>query len=129
MPAQLPVRGHEPLHGAGRDAGSGLWKKSSCYPLINQRSSSASEADAAGRVLSEVAVGEVTVAGGGRELAAAVGDQAASDLLRVLQGFEREAVKVLDVGLRRPTLDDVFLTLTGHETTGPDSTDTAEAAR
>jgi ABC-2 type transport system ATP-binding protein len=24
-------------------------------------------------------------------------------------------VKVLDVGLRRPTLDDVFLALTGHE--------------
>lgn len=43
-----------------------------------------------------------------------MGDQAASDLLRVLQGFEREAIKVLDIGLRRPTLDDVFLTLTGH---------------
>ena len=36
------------------------------------------------------------------------------DLLRVLQGFEAETVTVLDVGLRRPTLDDVFLSLTGH---------------
>jgi ABC-2 type transport system ATP-binding protein len=82
---------------------------------------SAADTEAASQVLDEVAVGEVQVTGGGRELAAAVGDEAAGDLLRVLQGFEREAVKVLDVGLRRPTLDDVFLTLTGH-----DSTETTE---
>ncbi|MBM0125842.1 ATP-binding cassette domain-containing protein [Pimelobacter simplex] len=78
---------------------------------------SAADTDAASRVLNEFAVGEVQVSGNGRELAAAVGDEAAADLLRVLQGFERDAVKVLDVGLRRPTLDDVFLSLTGHEST------------
>ncbi|WP_341351012.1 DUF4162 domain-containing protein [Nocardioides convexus] len=78
---------------------------------------SPADADAASRVLNEVAVGEVQVTGGGRELAAAVGDEAAGDLLRVLQAFERDAVKVLDVGLRRPTLDDVFLSLTGHDST------------
>jgi ABC-2 type transport system ATP-binding protein len=78
---------------------------------------STADAEAASRILNEVAVGEVKVNGGGRELAAAVGEDAAGDLLRVLQGFERDAVKVLDVGLRRPTLDDVFLTLTGHEST------------
>jgi ABC-2 type transport system ATP-binding protein len=33
------------------------------------------------------------------------------DAVRLLDG---ESIKVLDVGLRRPTLDDVFLTLTGH---------------
>ncbi len=75
------------------------------------------DTDTASRILNEVAVGEVTVSGGGREIGAAVGDEAAGDLLRVLQSFEREAVKVLDVGLRRPTLDDVFLSLTGHEST------------
>ncbi|MDQ6526190.1 ATP-binding cassette domain-containing protein [Nocardioides sp. LHD-245] len=75
------------------------------------------DAETASRILNEVAVGEVKVNGGGRELAAAVGEDAAGDLLRVLQGFERDAVKVLDVGLRRPTLDDVFLSLTGHDST------------
>ncbi|TQK68758.1 MULTISPECIES: ATP-binding cassette domain-containing protein [unclassified Nocardioides] len=85
---------------------------------------SAADTEAAARVLDQVAVGEVQVTGGGRELAAAVGDEAAGDLLRVLQGFERDAVKVLDVGLRRPTLDDVFLTLTGHDS--HDGTETTE---
>jgi ABC-2 type transport system ATP-binding protein len=33
------------------------------------------------------------------------------EAVRLLDG---ESIKVLDVGLRRPTLDDVFLTLTGH---------------
>jgi ABC-2 type transport system ATP-binding protein len=74
----------------------------------------AEDRDCAARVLAEVAVGDVRVGDNGRELTAAVGGRGASDLLRVLQGFERDAVTVLDAGLRRPTLDDVFLTLTGH---------------
>ncbi len=74
----------------------------------------AEDRDVAVRVLAEVAVGDVRVGDNGRELTATVSDRGAGDLLRVLQGFEREAVTVLDAGLRRPTLDDVFLTLTGH---------------
>jgi ABC-2 type transport system ATP-binding protein len=35
-------------------------------------------------------------------------------LVEVLRRFDAGSVKVLDVALRRPTLDDVFLTLTGH---------------
>ncbi len=70
--------------------------------------------EAAQRVLAEVAEAEVRVSDNGRELSAAVSGSATSDLLRVLQGFERETVTVLDVGLRRPTLDDVFMVLTGH---------------
>jgi ABC-2 type transport system ATP-binding protein len=35
-------------------------------------------------------------------------------LKRVLDLFEEARVRVSDVGLRRPTLDDVFLSLTGH---------------
>jgi len=70
--------------------------------------------DAAQRVLAEVAVDTVRVSDNGRELTAAVSGSATGDLLRVLQGFERETVTVLDVGLRRPTLDDVFMALTGH---------------
>ena len=51
----------------------------------------------------------------------------------MLEGLERKSVAVLDIGLRRPTLDDVFLSLTGHatETDDPttDSTETAEVTR
>ena len=70
--------------------------------------------EAAVGVLDEVAVDNVRVGDNGRELTAAVSGSATGDLLRVLQGFERETVTVLDVGLRRPTLDDVFMALTGH---------------
>ncbi len=69
--------------------------------------------DAAERVLAEVALGAVQVEDNGRALVAAV-DGGASALLRVLQGLERDRIGVLDIGLRRPTLDDVFLSLTGH---------------
>ncbi|MBB3083192.1 ATP-binding cassette domain-containing protein [Geodermatophilus sabuli] len=44
------------------------------------------------------------------------------DLATALRLLEGTAVEVLDIGLRRPDLDDVFLTLTGHvaeEATGP----------
>ncbi|MFL5796610.1 MAG: ATP-binding cassette domain-containing protein [Actinomycetota bacterium] len=35
-------------------------------------------------------------------------------LKRVLERFEEGKVRIADIGLRRPTLDDVFLSLTGH---------------
>ncbi|MDN5746626.1 MAG: ATP-binding cassette domain-containing protein [Nocardioidaceae bacterium] len=70
--------------------------------------------EAARRVLAEVATGEVQTGTHPRELSAVAGGHGADDLLRVLQGFEAARVGVLDVGLRRPTLDDVFLSLTGH---------------
>ncbi|MCX6397358.1 MAG: ATP-binding cassette domain-containing protein [Propionibacteriales bacterium] len=69
--------------------------------------------EAALAVLREVAVGEVQVED--RTLLAAVSGGAAS-LGRVLAGFAAADIEVLDIGLRRPTLDDVFLTLTGHAT-------------
>ncbi|GAA5155743.1 daunorubicin resistance protein DrrA family ABC transporter ATP-binding protein [Nocardioides marinquilinus] len=41
-------------------------------------------------------------------------DQGVHALRRFLDDLDREGIAVLDVGLRRPTLDDVFLSLTGH---------------
>jgi len=38
----------------------------------------------------------------------------AQDLMQALRLLDAAQVAILDVGLRRPTLDDVFLTLTGH---------------
>ncbi|MDJ0392242.1 ATP-binding cassette domain-containing protein [Rhodococcus sp. G-MC3] len=40
----------------------------------------------------------------------------ADDLTTVLVQFKEANIRVIDVGLRRPNLDDVFLTLTGHAT-------------
>jgi ABC-2 type transport system ATP-binding protein len=37
-----------------------------------------------------------------------------SVLMEAIRRLDAESVKVLDIGLRRPTLDDVFLALTGH---------------
>jgi hypothetical protein len=34
--------------------------------------------------------------------------------MEVLRELDDQGDRILDVGLRRPTLDDVFLTLTGH---------------
>ena len=68
---------------------------------------------AAVELLGPLAAGELTVDEGRRSLVVPVSGGAAvlADALRRLDGA---GVRVDDVGLRRPTLDDVFLTLTGH---------------
>ncbi len=73
----------------------------------------ASNVAATQSVLASLAVGEVQVDEQGRSLTAPV--TGGVDALRqVLQRLAEREVKVVDIGLRRPTLDDVFLTLTGH---------------
>jgi ABC-2 type transport system ATP-binding protein len=71
-----------------------------------------SQVDPARAVLSLVAVGEVVV--DGRTLTTQVSGGTES-LRAALRGLEEAAVEVTEFGLRRPTLDDVFLTLTGHQ--------------
>ena len=70
---------------------------------------------AASRVLAPLGTGAVVVEEQRRSLLVPVTGGAAvlADALRLL---DAEAIAVDDVGLRRPTLDDVFLTLTGHAT-------------
>ncbi|MDO3394112.1 ATP-binding cassette domain-containing protein [Nocardioides sp. SOB44] len=89
----------------------------------------ASDREAAVRLLGAVAVGEVGTAENGRDLTAAV-DGGVRSLRHVLEGLEAEGLEVLDIGLRRPTLDDVFLSLTGHaaEKDTDENTDAAEEA-
>ena len=52
----------------------------------------------------------------------------AQTLTEALRSLDSEGVKLADVGLRRPTLDDVFLSLTGHvaDHEGTTSTDVGE---
>ncbi len=65
------------------------------------------------RALGAVALGDVQVSDNGRHLAAGVAG-GTGELSRVLAALQSAAVDVLDIGLRRPTMDDVFLSLTGR---------------
>jgi ABC-2 type transport system ATP-binding protein len=72
-------------------------------------------------VLGGFAVGEVVVDEQNRILTAPV-TGGSGVLVEVLRRLDSGSIKVLDVALRRPTLDDVFLTLTGHAAAIPDGT-------
>ena len=80
-------------------------------------------------ILDGLSVGDVQVDEQTRRLTAAV-TGGASILQQVLQRLSDANVGVVDVGLRRPTLDDVFLTLTGHaaEEVAEESDETPEDA-
>ena len=67
------------------------------------------------RALAAVALDEVQVSDSGRHLSAGVAG-GADRLTQVLAALQADGVEVLDVGLRRPTMDDVFLSLTGKAT-------------
>ena len=71
------------------------------------------EVSEARSVLEAIAVDEVQIDEQARRLTAGVKDGAAS-LHQVLEQLRTRSVTIVDVGLRRPTLDDVFLSLTGH---------------
>jgi ABC-2 type transport system ATP-binding protein len=74
---------------------------------------SESDIPVAQKILARSSPDGVTVDEENRRLTAAV-TEGADSLREVLQKLKRGGVAVVDVGLRRPTLDDVFLTLTGH---------------
>ena len=65
------------------------------------------------QVLTDVGAGEVTVDEHSRKLQVLV-ETGPKALIEALRRLDAESVSVLDVALHRPTLDDVFLTLTGH---------------
>jgi len=73
--------------------------------------SHASELPAARDLLARTG-GEVHVDVGARQLTAAA--EGIADLTRVAQWLQDARIEVDDIGLSRPSLDDVFLSLTGH---------------
>ncbi|AXX28806.1 ABC-type multidrug transport system, ATPase component [Actinosynnema pretiosum subsp. pretiosum] len=73
----------------------------------------AADAATASRALAPLAVGEVVVDERSHRLLVPVAG-GAQVLVEAVRRLDAESVKVLDVGLRRPTLDDVFLALTGR---------------
>jgi ABC-2 type transport system ATP-binding protein len=73
----------------------------------------AAELEPARALLAALATGEVLVEDHVRRLTAPVSG-GGKVLVEALGRLDVAGIEVLDVGLRRPTLDDVFLTLTGH---------------
>ncbi len=74
---------------------------------------SAAELGPARASLAQLAVGEISVDEQARSLTVPVTGGPAV-LAEALSRLSADSVKALDIGLRRPTLDDVFLSLTGH---------------
>ncbi len=73
----------------------------------------AADLPVARRVLAELIGEGVEADEQTRRLTAPVSDGAAV-LMEALRRLDAERIKLSDVALRRPTLDDVFLALTGH---------------
>jgi ABC-2 type transport system ATP-binding protein len=91
----------------------------------------AADLPAVRKVLARVAAAEPAVDEGDRRLHAPVTDRVAA-LTEVARTLRDERIPVEDLGLRRPSLDDVFLTLTGRPnaattTDGPGATDGPDA--
>ncbi len=83
----------------------------------------AADVDAARAILATVGVGEVEYNPATNKLLVPV-TGGAGTFAKVLGSLNSAGIELRDVGLRRPTLDDVFLTLTGHGTndSGADQT-------
>lgn len=77
------------------------------------------DGDAATTVLRRYGTGDVETSGDGRTRAIAV-DAGPSALQQVLADLGDAGIALHDAGMRRPTLDDVFLRLTGHAATEDD---------
>ena len=77
--------------------------------------SSPDELQTTAQVLAEVGSGEPTIDEHTRKVDVLV-DGGTKALIEALRRLDALDVAVLDIGLHRPTLDDVFLSLTGHAT-------------
>jgi ABC-2 type transport system ATP-binding protein len=66
------------------------------------------------QALAGLAVGEIHLEPGLRRITVPVSDGSAA-LVDAIGRLAAHEVTIHDVGLRRPSLDDVFLTLTGHD--------------
>lgn len=85
----------------------------------------AEEFDTARQALAPLADGEIQLEPGLRRITIPVADGSQA-LVDTIERLAAQRVRIQDVGLRRPSLDDVFLTLTGHEA-APDAQGSAPA--
>jgi ABC-2 type transport system ATP-binding protein len=74
-------------------------------------------AEAAGEVLG-LGPGGGNVDNKTGEIQIPVGSEGTAILTEAVRRLDAQGIRLADIGLRRPTLDDVFLTLTGHAAEG-----------
>ncbi|GAA2112264.1 ATP-binding cassette domain-containing protein [Actinomadura alba] len=79
----------------------------------------AAELETARKTLAWIAVGAMRTVPESLQITVPVTDGPEA-LRQALGRLAEEGVRVRDAGLRRPTLDDVYLTLTGHQASGTD---------
>lgn len=84
---------------------------------------SAGDSEAARQILTRFGASEPTVSSEGRELTVSATDAPAA-LQSILAEFGSRGIRLYDAGMRRPTLDDVFLRLTGHTASEEETTET-----
>lgn len=65
------------------------------------------------RIVEKISGSKVAIDEGLRRISAPV-STGATALIEALRAFDSEGIHPLDIGLKRPSLDDVFLALTGH---------------
>ena len=73
----------------------------------------ATDLPAAAKAIARVAAAEPQIDEDGGRVSAPVTDRVAA-LIDVVRALDDDKIAIADIGLRRPTLDDVFLQLTGH---------------
>jgi ABC-2 type transport system ATP-binding protein len=78
--------------------------------------------DEAGRVLARHGQGDAKVDRHTRKITVPV-TGGAKLLAEVIRELDAQGIEIDDIGLRRPTLDDVFISLTGHAAETPETTE------
>ncbi|MGA0862304.1 MAG: ATP-binding cassette domain-containing protein [Ilumatobacteraceae bacterium] len=87
---------------------------------LDVRVRSAAQVPGTETILSSVATGSLRVHAVEGEVSAPVANGVEA-LSSVLRNLEAAGIEIVDIGLRRPTLDDVFMELTGHEATAEEA--------
>jgi ABC-2 type transport system ATP-binding protein len=87
---------------------------------------SSEDSPVAREILGRLGSSEPTVSDDGRELTVKAEDAPAA-LRLILAEFGSRGIRLYDAGMRRPTLDDVFLRLTGHAATEEEPADAADS--
>jgi ABC-2 type transport system ATP-binding protein len=81
--------------------------------------------DEASRLLTRHGKGETAIESHTRKITVPV-TGGAKLLAEVIRDLDAEGIEIDDIGLRRPTLDDVFISLTGHAAEAAAATDSAD---
>ena len=87
---------------------------------------SSEDSPVAREILGRLGSSEPTVSDDGRELTVKAEDAPAA-LRLILAEFGSRGIRLYDAGMRRPTLDDVFLRLTGHAATEEEPADAVDS--